>query len=50
MVVTIGRMIRCVVTLEVKVAAVVGREEVVIASIVVEGAEIVMHDHLTYAL
>ena len=41
---------RCVVTLEVKVAAVVGGEVVVIASVMVEGAEIVMHDHLTYAL
>ena len=50
MVVTIGGMVRCVVTLEVKIAAVVDSEVVVIASVVVEGAEIVMHDHLTYAL
>ena len=50
MVVTIGRMIKCVVTLEVKVAAVVDGEVVVIASVMVEGAEIVMHDHVTYAL
>ena len=38
------------VTLEVKVAAVVDSEVVVIASVMVEGAEIVMHDHLTYVL
>ena len=50
MVVTIGGMVRCVVTLEVKVAAVVDGETVIIASIVVEGAEVVMHDHLAYAL
>ena len=36
-------MVRCVVTLEVKLAAVVDGEVVVIASVVVEGAEIVMH-------
>ena len=50
MVVTIGGMVRCVVTLEVKVAAVVDCEVVVIASVLVEDAEIVMHDHLIYAL
>ena len=50
MVVTIGGMLRGVVTLEVKVAAVADGEVVVIASVVVEGAEIVMHVHLTYAL
>ena len=49
MVVTIGGMVRCVVTLEVKVTAVVGGE-VVVASVLVESAEAVMHDHLTYAL
>ena len=50
MVVTIGGMVRCVVTLEVKVAAVVDCEVVVIASVMVEGAEIVMHDHPTHVL
>ena len=49
MVVTIGGIVRGVVTLEVTVAAVVDCEEVVIA-VMVEGAEIVMHDHLTCAL
>ena len=47
MVVTIGGMVRCVVTLEVKVA---DSEIVVIASCLMEGAEIVIQDHLTYAL
>ena len=50
MVVAIGGMVRCVVTLVVEVAAVVDGEAVVISSVVVEGAEIVMHDHLIYAL
>ena len=43
MVVTLGGIIRGLVTLEVKVAAVVGGEVVVIASVMVEGAEVVMH-------
>ena len=50
MVVTVGRMVRCVVTLEVKVAAVIDSEIVVIASCLMEGAEIVIQNHLTYAL
>ena len=48
MVVTIGGMVRCVVTLEVKVAAVVGGEVVVIALVVVKDAEIVMHARKVY--
>ena len=42
MVVTIGGMVRCVVTLEVKIAAVVEGEIVVITLVVVKDAEIVM--------
>ena len=41
MVVTIDGMVRCVVTLEVKVAAGIDGEIVVIASVVVKDAEIV---------
>ena len=47
MVVTIGGMVRCV-TLEVKLAAVVGGKVVVIASAVVKSAEIVMHARKVY--
>ena len=45
---TIGGMIRCVVTLEVKVAAVVDGEIVVITLVVVKDAGIVMHARKAY--
>ena len=41
-------MVRCVVTLVVEVAAVVDGEAVVITSVVVKGAEIVMHGGKAY--
>ena len=40
MVVTIGGMVRCVVTLEVKIAAVIDNEIVIIALVVVKGVKI----------
>ena len=48
MVVIIGGMVRGVVILEVKVAAMVDGEVVVIASVMVEDAEIVMHARKAY--